>query len=38
MMKKINYKKTLLWGAVVLIIHMLIGNLLYMNPFVMDIF
>lgn len=38
MTKKINYQKALLWGAIVLIIHMLIGNLFYMNPFVMDIF
>jgi hypothetical protein len=37
-MKKINYKKALLWGSIVLIIHMLIGNLFYMNPVVMDIF
>lgn len=37
-MKKINYKKALLWGAIVLIIHMAIGNLFYMNPYVMGIF
>lgn len=38
MIKKINYRKALLWGAVVLMLHMLIGNLFYMNPVVMDIF
>jgi len=37
-MKIINYKKAFLWGTVVLIIHMAIGNLFYMNPLVMGIF
>lgn len=37
-MKEINYKKAVLWGAIVLIIYMLIGNLFYLNPVVMDIF
>ena len=37
-MKEINYKKAILWGAVVLIVYMLIGNLFYLNPVVMDIF
>ena len=37
-MKTINYKKAFLWGIVVLIIDMLVGNLLYMNPLVMNLF
>lgn len=35
---KINYKKVILYGLVVLIIDMLIGNLLYMNPYVSGVF
>ena len=34
----INYKKVALWGTVVLIIDMIIGNLLYMNPIVSGIY
>jgi len=37
-MKTINHKKAFLWGAIVLIIHMAISNLFYMNPLVMNIF
>ena len=37
-MKIINYKKAFLWGVIVLIVHMTIGNLFHMNPLVMDIF
>ena len=33
----INYKKALLWGAVVWLIQMMVGNLLWMNPIVAEI-
>ena len=33
----INYKKAIIWGAIVWIIQMIISNLLYMNPIVMGI-
>ena len=33
-MKKVNIKKAVLWGIVVLVIDMVVGNLLYMNPLV----
>jgi hypothetical protein len=35
---KINYKKAVLWGIVILIIQMIIGNLLYLNPIVSGIY
>lgn len=35
---KINYKKAAIWGIVVLVIQMFVGNLLYMNPIVSGIF
>ena len=38
MKTKINYKKAILWGIVVYIIDAILGNLLYMNPFVSGIF
>lgn len=38
MKTKINYKKAIIWGIVVLIIDMIVGNLFYMNPIVMGIF
>ena len=34
----INYKKAVIWGVVVLVIHMVVGNLLYMNPIVSGIY
>ncbi|MCK5137646.1 MAG: hypothetical protein KAR19_17810 [Bacteroidales bacterium] len=33
----IDYKKALLWGAIVWVIQMLVGNLLWMNPIVANI-
>ncbi len=33
---KINYKKVLIYGFLVLIIDMIIGNILYLNPFVSE--
>ncbi|MGD2033600.1 MAG: hypothetical protein PVF73_00985 [Bacteroidales bacterium] len=38
MKTRVNTKKACLWGAIVLIIDMITGNLLYMNPAVMKIF
>jgi len=37
MKTKINTKKAVLWGTVLIIIQMMIGNLLYMNPIVAGI-
>ncbi len=37
MKTKINTKKAILWGFVILIIQMMISNLLYMNPIVAKI-
>ncbi len=37
-MKKVNVKKAALWGIVVLLIDMVVGNLLYMNPLVSGIY
>lgn len=34
----INYKNAIVWGVVVLVVQMVIGNLLYMNPLVSGIF
>ena len=34
---KINPKKAVLWGAVLIILQMIIGNILYMNPIVAQI-
>lgn len=38
MKAKIDVKRALLSGLIILIIYQVIGNLLYMNPIVMDIF
>lgn len=38
MRTEINYKKAITWGMVVLFVQMVAGNLLYMNPFVMNLF
>ena len=38
MRPKINYKKAIIWGIVILIIQMVIGNLLYMNAIVSGIY
>ena len=35
---KINYKKALLAGIVIFLIDMIIGNILWMNPYVAGIF
>jgi len=35
---KFNTKKALLWGLVVMLIQMVLGNLLYMNPFVSNLY
>ncbi len=35
---KINTKKAVLWGAVLIIIQMIIGNVFYMNPYVANIY
>ena len=37
MKTKINIKKAILWGSILIIIQMIIGNLLYMNPVVASI-
>lgn len=37
-MKKVNVKKAVLWGIVVLVIDMVVGNVLYMNPLVSGVF
>ena len=37
MKTRINTKKAVLWGTVLIIIQMIIGNLLYMNPIVASI-
>jgi len=37
MKRTINYKKAFLWGAVVWLIQMFVGNLLWMNPIVAGI-
>ena len=38
MKMKINKKRAFVFGFLVLIIYMIIGNLLYMNPLVMNVF
>ncbi len=35
---KVKYKKAVLWGVIAIVINMVIGNLLYMNPFVHGFF
>ena len=37
MKTKINKKRAILWGAIAMVIQMVVGNLLYMNPIVMKI-
>lgn len=37
MKTKVNTKKAILWGAVVMILQMVIENLFYMNPIVANI-
>jgi hypothetical protein len=37
-MKKVDIKKAVLWGIVVLVIDMVVGNALYMNPLVSGAF
>ena len=37
MKTKINTKKAVLWGAVLIVLQMIIGNMLYMNPIVANI-
>ena len=37
MKTKMNTKKAILWGGVLVIIQMILGNLLYMNPVVSEI-
>ena len=37
-MKQVNIKKAVLWGIVVLVIDMVTGNLLYMNPLVSGVY
>ncbi|MCD4752852.1 MAG: hypothetical protein K8R40_07270 [Anaerolineaceae bacterium] len=38
MKTKINYKRAVLWGIVVYIISVIVGNFLYLNPIVSGIF
>ena len=38
MKPKINTKKAVLWGTVLIILQMIIGNIFWMNPFVTNIY